>query len=319
MNASAGTAPLDAARVGVIGGSGLYAIDGLSDVQEVVVNTPFGTPSDPLRVGRLNGVDVVFLARHGRGHHLLPSEVPYRANIWALRSLNVRWLVSVSAVGSLRDHLRPRDMVVPSQFIDRTMQRPQSFFGDGCVAHVSLAEPFCSRLSDLLANAAEAEMPSGHHLHRGGTYLCMEGPAFSTRAESELYRNWGCDVIGMTNHTEARLAREAEIAYASLSMVTDFDCWHNDHDAVSVEMVVGNLRANAVATGPILHQLMESLKQRRPESLAHTALKDALMTAPEAVPAETRQRLDLFTAPYWGPVSADQESTNTVSTSSNEG
>jgi 5'-methylthioadenosine phosphorylase len=300
MSASALPAPFENARVGVIGGSGLYAIDGLSEVKEVQIDTPFGTPSDQFRLGRLNGVDVVFLARHGRQHHLLPSEVPYRANVWALRSLGVRWLVSVSAVGSLREHLRPRDMVVPSQFIDRTMQRPQSFFGDGCVAHVSLAEPFCQRLSECLARAAEAQMPAGHHLHRGGTYLCMEGPAFSTRAESELYRSWGCDVIGMTNHTEARLAREAEIAYASLSMVTDFDCWHNDHDAVSVEMVVGNLRANAMATGPILQQLMESLRESFPESVAHTALKDALMTAPQAVPQETRRKLDLLTAPYWG-------------------
>ena len=295
---------LDSAKVGVIGGSGLYAIDALEDVREVELETPFGPPSDAFRVGRLNGVDIVFLARHGRHHHLLPSEVPYRANVWALRSLGVRWLVSVSAVGSLREHLRPRDMVVPDQFIDRTMQRPQSFFGDGCVAHVSLADPFCSRLSDLLASAASMEMPTGHHLHRGGTYLCMEGPAFSTRAESELYRRWGCDVIGMTNHTEARLAREAEIAYASLSMVTDFDCWHNDHDAVTVEMVVGNLKANALATGPILSRLMESMRQDPPASKAHRALADALMTPAEVVPEATRQRLDLFTSPYWGSVTA---------------
>ena len=295
---------LDSARVGVIGGSGLYAIDGLEDVQEVELETPFGTPSDGFRVGRLNGVDIVFLARHGRHHHLLPSEVPYRANVWAMRSLGGRWLVSVSAVGSLREHLRPRDMVVPDQFIDRTMQRPQSFFGDGCVAHVSLAEPFCSKLSDLLASAASMSMPAGHHLHRGGTYLCMEGPAFSTRAESELYRGWGCDVIGMTNHTEARLAREAEIAYASLSMVTDFDCWHNNHDAVTVEMVVGNLKANALATGPILGRLMESIRQEPPASKAHSALADALMTPPDVVPDATRHRLDLFTSPYWGSVTA---------------
>ena len=233
-------------------------------------------------------------------NHLIPSEVPYQANIWAMRSLGVRWLVSVSAVGSLREHLRPRDMVVPDQFIDRTRQRPQSFFGDGCVAHVSLADPFCPALSERLAAAASASMPVGHHLHRGGTYLCMEGPAFSTRAESELYRSWGCDVIGMTNHTEARLAREAEIAYASLSMVTDFDCWHDDHDAVTVDMVVGNLKANATATGPILEKLMNSFSQNKPASSAHSALENALMTAPAAVPAATRQRLDLFTSPYWG-------------------
>ncbi len=296
---------LKEARVGVIGGSGLYAIDGLEGVKELQVDTPFGEPSDSFRIGRLNGVEVVFLARHGRGHHLLPTEVPYRANIWAMRSLHVRWLVSVSAVGSLQAHLQPRDMVVPEQFIDRTMQRPSSFFGNGCVAHVSLADPFCPKLSALLATAAETSLPDGQRLHRGGTYLCMEGPAFSTRAESELYRSWGCDVIGMTNHTEARLAREAEIAYASLSMVTDFDCWHTDHDAVSVEMVIANLQANAAATGPILQGLMQALAASRPLSPAHTALADALMTRPESVPATTRQALDLFTSPYWGAFNAD--------------
>ena len=300
MSERASLPELESARVGVIGGSGLYAIDKLESVEEVSLDTPFGTPSDALRIGRLGGIEAVFLARHGRHHHLLPTEVPYRANIWAMRSLGVRWLISLSAVGSLQEHLRPRDMVVPDQFIDRTMQRQLSFFGDGCVAHVSLADPFCSRLSEWLAASASGAMPAGHHLHRGGTYLCMEGPAFSTRAESELYRSWGCDVIGMTNHTEARLAREAEIAYASLSMVTDFDCWHNDHDAVTVEMLVGNLKANASATGPILQQLMERFSEERPASEAHTALADALMTPPEAVPAATRRRLDLFTSPYWG-------------------
>ena len=302
MPQTASDPQLDSARVGVIGGSGLYSINSLESIREVQIETPFGSPSDALRIGTLNGVEVVFLARHGRQHHLLPSEVPYRANVWALRSLGVRWLISVSAVGSLREHLRPRDMVVPHQFIDRTRQRPQSFFGNGCVAHVSLADPFCPTLSEWLAAAAAGEMPVGHHLHRGGTYLCMEGPAFSTRAESELYRSWGCDVIGMTNHTEARLAREAEIAYASLSMVTDFDCWHDDHDAVTVEMVVGNLKANATATGPILKRLMDSFSEERPGSPAHNALEHALMTSPDAVPAETRKRLDLFTSPYWGSI-----------------
>ena len=302
MPQTASDPQLDSARVGVIGGSGLYSINSLESIREVQIETPFGSPSDALRIGTLNGAEVVFLARHGRQHHLLPSEVPYRANVWALRSLGVRWLISVSAVGSLREHLRPRDMVVPHQFIDRTRQRPQSFFGNGCVAHVSLADPFCPTLSEWLAAAAAGEMPVGHHLHRGGTYLCMEGPAFSTRAESELYRSWGCDVIGMTNHTEARLAREAEIAYASLSMVTDFDCWHDDHDAVTVEMVVGNLKANATATGPILERLMDSFREERPGSPAHNALEHALMTSPDAVPAETRKRLDLFTSPYWGSI-----------------
>ena len=291
---------LSNARVGVIGGSGLYAIAGLEDEQEVAVETPFGLPSDRLRVGRLEGVDTVFLARHGRHHQFLPREVPYRANLWAMRSLGVRWLISVSAVGSLQASIQPRDMVVPDQFIDRTQQRPPTFFGEGCVAHVSLADPFCSRLSKLVSEAAEASLPKGQALHRGGTYLCMEGPAFSTRAESELYRSWGCSVIGMTNHTEARLAREAELAYASLSMVTDFDCWHQDHDAVTVEMVMGNLRANAMATEPILRTLMQRISAERPASPAHTALANALVTSKEVVPQETRRKLDLFTAPYWG-------------------
>ena len=291
---------LSNARVGVIGGSGLYAIAGLEDERELEVETPYGLPSDRLRIGRLEGVETVFLARHGRHHQFLPREVPYRANLWAMRSLDVRWLISVSAVGSLQASIRPRDMVVPNQFIDRTQQRPQTFFGEGCVAHVSLADPFCSRLSQLLSEAAESSLPKGQALHRGGTYLCMEGPAFSTRAESELYRSWGCSVIGMTNHTEARLAREAELAYASLSMVTDFDCWHQDHDAVTVEMVMGNLRANAMATEPILRTLMQRISAERPASPAHTALANALVTSKEVVPQETRRKLDLFTAPYWG-------------------
>ena len=291
---------LSQARVGVIGGSGLYAIAGLEDERELEVETPYGLPSDRLRIGRLEGVETVFLARHGRHHQFLPREVPYRANLWAMRSLGVRWLISVSAVGSLQASIQPRDMVVPDQFIDRTQQRPPTFFGEGCVAHVSLADPFCSRLSKLVSEAAEASLPKGQALHRGGTYLCMEGPAFSTRAESELYRSWGCSVVGMTNHTEARLAREAELAYASLSMVTDFDCWHQDHDAVTVEMVMGNLRANAMATEPILRTLMQRISAERPASPAHTALANALVTSKEVVPQETRRKLDLFTAPYWG-------------------
>ena len=296
---------LSQARVGVIGGSGLYAMPGLQKVEEINLETPFGRTSDALRLGTLEGVETIFLARHGRHHHLLPSEVPYRANLWAMRKLGVRWLISVSAVGSLQEDLRPRDMVVPAQFIDRTHQRPQSFFGEGCVAHVSLADPFCPTLSELLARAAESAIPNGHQLHRGGTYLCMEGPAFSTRAESELYRSWGCSVIGMTNHTEARLAREAELAYASLSMVTDFDCWHSEHDAVSVEMVIGNLQANAKATEPILSALMRQIGQERPASAAHQALEQALITPAEHVPMETRRRLDLFTQPYWGALDQD--------------
>ena len=294
---------LSNARVGVIGGSGLYAIPGLDQAEELSLDTPFGRPSDVLRLGTLQDMETVFLARHGRHHQLLPREVPYQANIWAMRQLNVRWLISVSAVGSLQEHLRPRDMVVPDQFIDRTQQRPQSFFGDGCVAHVSLADPFCPRLSELLAEAAASAMPAGHHLHRGGTYLCMEGPAFSTRAESLLYRSWGCSVIGMTNHTEARLAREAEIAYSTLAMVTDYDCWHPDHDAVTVEMVINNLRANATTAQQVVRHAAQAIQKQKPSSPAHSALQNGLLTAPEAVPAATRQKLDLFTRPYWGAAS----------------
>jgi 5'-methylthioadenosine phosphorylase len=292
---------LGQARLGVLGGSGLYAMEGLEDIQELTVDTPFGAPSDSLRLGRLGGMEVVFLARHGRHHTYLPTEVPYRANIWALRSLGVRWILSPSAVGSLLESVRPLDMVVPDQFIDRTHQRPLSFFGQGAVAHVTLADPFCPALGRLLADVAESLMPSDRTLHRGGTYLCMEGPAFSTRAESMLYRSWGCSVIGMTNHTEARLAREAEIAYATLAMATDYDCWFAGHDSVTVDMVIGNLKANAALATQIVRVTAERVAALRPTSQAHGALRDALMTPKEHVPVETRRRLDLLTQPYWGP------------------
>ncbi len=291
---------LGQARLGVLGGSGLYAIDGLEDMREVAVDTPFGSPSDTLRLGRIGDLEVVFLARHGRHHTLSPTEVPYRANLWALRSLGVRWILSCSAVGSLQEPLRPLDMLVPDQFIDRTHQRPLSFFGQGAVAHVGIADPFCPSLSRMLADVADSLMPPGRELHRSGTYLCMEGPAFSTRAESNLYRSWGCSVIGMTNHSEARLAREAEIAYATLAMVTDYDCWHPEHASVTVELVIDNLRANAVLAQQIVRVAAERIGAQRPVSSAHHALRHALMTPPEQVPAETRRRLDLFTSPYWG-------------------
>ncbi|MCU0529757.1 MAG: S-methyl-5'-thioadenosine phosphorylase [Cyanobium sp. Prado107] len=301
-SASTPGVPLHQARLGVLGGSGLYAMDGLEDVRELTLETPFGQPSDALRLGRIGELEVVFLARHGRHHSYTPSEVPYRANLWALRSLGVRWILSVSAVGSLQEQVRPLDMLVPDQFIDRTHQRPLSFFGDGVVAHVTAADPFCPTLSRLLADVGESLMPPGRQLHRGGTYLCMEGPAFSTRAESELYRSWGCGVIGMTNHTEARLAREAEMAYATLAMVTDYDCWHQDHAAVSVEMVIDNLRANAALAQEIVRVAAERVGAQRPASTAHRALRHALMTPREQVPLDTRRRVDLFTAPYWGPL-----------------
>jgi len=299
--AATGSLDLSQARLGVLGGSGLYAMEGLENVEELAIDTPFGQPSDSLRLGTLGGMEVVFLARHGRHHIFTPTEVPYRANIWAMRSLGVRWILSPSAVGSLQESVRPLDMLVPDQFIDRTHQRPLSFFGEGAVAHVALADPFCPSLSRLLGDVADSLMPEGRQLHRGGTYLCMEGPAFSTRAESNLYRSWGCSVIGMTNHTEARLAREAEIAYATLAMATDYDCWYADHDSVTVEMVIGNLRANAELATRIVRTTAERIAALRPASIAHQALRDGLMTPKDQVPAATRRKLDLFTAPYWGP------------------
>ena len=295
------TAKLATARLGILGGSGLYAMEGLEAIEEITIDTPYGPPSDSLRLGRIGAMEVVFLARHGRHHTHLPTEVPYRANLWALRSLGVRWILSVSAVGSLQEALRPLDFVVPDQFIDRTHQRPLTLFGDGLVAHVTAADPFCPVLSDLLVDAGRTLMPDGRTLHQGGTYLCMEGPAFSTRAESELYRSWGAHVIGMTNHTEARLAREAEIAYATLAMVTDYDCWHEGHDSVTVEMVIANLHANAALAQQVVRAAAERIGQERPASQAHSALRYALMTPKEQVSAESRRKFDLFTAPYWGP------------------
>ena len=298
--ASSASVDLTTARLGILGGSGLYAMDGLEDVRELELETPYGRPSDSLRIGRIGDLEVVFLARHGRHHSFTPTEVPYRANIWALRSLNVRWILSVSAVGSLQEQYRPLDMVVPDQFIDRTHQRPLTFFGEGVVAHVTVADPYCAALSRILEDVGDSLMPEGRRLHRGGTYLCMEGPAFSTRAESELYRSWGCSVIGMTNHTEARLAREAEIAYATLAMVTDYDCWHTEHASVTVEMVIDNLRANAALAQEIVRVAAQRVAEQRPVSKAHRALRHALMTPVESVPAETRRKVDLLTAPYWG-------------------
>ena len=301
--ASSASAELPTARLGVLGGSGLYAMDGLDDVRELDLDTPYGRPSDSLRIGRIGDLEVVFLARHGRHHTFTPTEVPYRANIWALRSLDVRWILSVSAVGSLQEQYRPLDMVVPDQFIDRTHQRPLSFFGEGVVAHVAVADPYCGALSRILEDVGDSLMPEGRRLHRGGTYLCMEGPAFSTRAESELYRSWGCSVIGMTNHTEARLAREAEIAYATLAMVTDYDCWHTEHASVTVEMVIDNLRANAALAQEIVRAAAQRVGVQRPASKAHQALRHALMTPVDSVPAATRRKVDLLTTPYWGAFS----------------
>ncbi len=288
------------ASLGIIGGSGLYSIPNLNNTKEVTVKTPFGAPSDALRVGELGGMKVIFLARHGRNHTFTPTNIPYKANIWALRSLGVKWILAPSAVGSLQEQIRPLDVVIPDQFIDRTHQRPLTFFSEGVVAHVAMADPFCETLSKILIDEGQKLMPEGRQLHVGGTYLAMEGPAFSTRAESKLYRSWGCGIIGMTNHTEARLAREAEIAYASLAMVTDYDCWQEDKENVSVEMVINNLKLNAQLAAKIIESVSKKVSSARPKSKAHSSLKEGLMTSKTYVPPETREKINLFTRPYWG-------------------
>ncbi|GAB4459243.1 MAG: S-methyl-5'-thioadenosine phosphorylase [Elainellaceae cyanobacterium] len=287
-------------RIGIIGGSGLYKMDALKDVREVEVETPFGKPSDALIVGTLEGTPVAFLARHGRNHTLLPSELPFRANIYAMKSLGVEYLISASAVGSLQAEAKPLDMVLPDQFIDRTKGRISTFFGEGIVAHIAFGDPVCKNLAAVLGEAiASLDLPDVM-LHQGGTYVCMEGPAFSTRAESNLYRSWGATVIGMTNLPEAKLAREAEIAYATLALVTDYDCWHPDHDSVTVDMVIGNLMKNAVNAQRVIQETVRRLAQNPPPSEAHHALKYAILTPLDKAPAETKARLELLLKKYLG-------------------
>jgi 5'-methylthioadenosine phosphorylase len=278
-------------RFGIMGGSGLYKMDGLRDIEELRIDTPFGAPSDAIAIGKLDGVPVAFLARHGRGHSFLPSEIPFRANIWAMKKLGVQYLLSVSAVGSLKEELAPRHMVLPDQYIDLTKQRIGTFFGEGAVAHIGFSQPVCGALSGVVAQAfAECNLPDTV-LHRGGTYICMEGPAFSTLAESQLYRSWGASVIGMTNMPEARLAREAEIAYASLALVTDFDCWHPGHAAVTADMAIANLMHNALNAQTVLRACIKRLGANPPASRAHDALAVSLVTPPSAMPLATREKL----------------------------
>jgi 5'-methylthioadenosine phosphorylase len=277
--------------LGVIGGSGVYQIDGLEGATWIRVKTPWGKPSDEVLVGRLNGLPVAFLPRHGRGHVHDPATVPYRANIDALKRLGCTDILAVSAVGSLREDFAPGDFVVVDQYIDRTTQRPPSFFGPGCVAHVSLADPTCPRLGALAAQAAKAE---GLTVHQGATYLSMEGPQFSTRAESRMYRSWGADVIGMTGLSEARLVREAELCYASLAMVTDYDCWHDSHGAVDVAQVITVVHANAAAARSLVARLPALLDPDRapcPHG-CDRALTHALMTTPDKRDPELVARLD---------------------------
>ncbi len=288
------------AKIGIIGGSGLYKMESLQEVEELSIDTPFGRPSDALIYGKLEGVPVVFLARHGRHHHLLPTELPFRANIYAMKSLGVEYLLSASAVGSLKDGVKPLDMVIPDQFIDRTRDRVSTFFGEGIVAHIPFGDPICPQLAQVLAAAVESLDLPEVTLHQGGTYVCIEGPAFSTKAESHLYRSWGATVIGMTNLQEAKLAREAEIAYATLALVTDYDCWHSDHDSVTVDMVIANLSKNATNAQQVIRAAVQRLAANPPSSEAHSALKYAILTPLDQIPAATKAKLALLLDKYAG-------------------
>lgn len=281
-------------NIGVIGGSGLYDMDTLTNVEEIAVETPFGAPSDNYIVGTLEGVRVAFLPRHGRGHRFSPSELNFRANIYGFKSLGVEHIISVSAVGSLKEHIHPLNVVIPDQFFDRTRGRVSTFFGDGLVAHVAFADPVCPCLSELLYNAA---IEHGATAHNGGTYLCMEGPAFSTRAESNVYRQWGMDIIGMTNLQEAKLAREAEICYATMAMVTDYDCWHETEEDVTVEAIIANLNQNAALAKKVIQTVVPRIVSER-NCVCANALKYALITNPAVIPAATRQKLDLLVGKY---------------------
>ena len=286
---------MESIPVAVIGGSGLYQMPGLKNVQEHRLSTPFGEPSDALIVGELSGIPVAFLPRHGRGHVLSPSEVPYRANIYALKSLGVRHLIGVSACGSLRQHLEPGDIVIPDQLFDFTRSRPCSFFGDGLVAHISVAEPFCPGLSALLASVCES---AGGHVHRGGTLITIEGPRFSTKAESQAFRAWGMDIIGMTTSPEAFLAREAGLCYTTMAHVTDYDVWHESEAPVTVEVVIQRLNANVKLAQDAIAALAPQLAQLQTHCNCAEALATALITAPDRVLAATREKLRLLTTPY---------------------
>ena len=286
------------AKIGIIGGSGLYQMEALKDIEEVSVDTPFGSPSDALIVGTLEGARVAFLARHGRNHHLMPTEIPFRANIHAMKQLGVEYIISASAVGSLQEEVNPLDMVVTDQFIDRTRNRISTFFGEGIVAHIGFADPVCPHLAGVLADVIASLDLSEVTLHRSGTYVCMEGPAFSTQAESHLYRSWDATVVGMTNLPEAKLAKEAEIAYTTLALVTDYDCWHPQHDNVSVEMVIGNLQRNATNAQKVIQAAVQRLSDNPPASEAHSVLKYAILTPLDKAPAQTKEKLELLLKKY---------------------
>jgi 5'-methylthioadenosine phosphorylase len=286
------------ATIGVIGGSGLYRMENMTDVEEIKVETPFGNPSDVITVGKVGGVSMAFLPRHGRGHYLNPTEVPSRANIWALKSLSVEWVISVSAVGSLREDIAPRDLVIPDQLFDRTKSRVNSFYEGGIVVHCTFADPFCPTLSKLLLDSAR-EL-GDVKVHEGGTYVCMEGPLFSTRAESNTYRKLGMDIIGMTALPEAKLAREAELCYATIACATDYDCWHESEASVTVEMVVANLGANIANA----QRILQAVAQKIPTDRAHVncdcshALANAIITDRSRIPAEVKEKYGLLIGKY---------------------
>ena len=282
------------AQIGIIGGSGLYSMPGFEFEQECFWETPWGRPSDAYSVGKLGGREVAFLPRHGRGHRLSPSEINFRANIYGFKSLGVERIISLSAVGSLKEEHRPLDFLIPDQFFDRTCGRASTFFGDGLVAHLSFADPICPQMAEVVHTACLAE---GVRARRGGTYLCMEGPAFSTKAESNVYRSWGMDVIGMTNLQEAKLAREAEICYVTVAMVTDYDCWHPDHDAVTVNEIIGNLMKNAENAARVVARAVSSLPDTR-HCKCGSALANAIITDPKLVPEATRKKLELLVGKY---------------------
>jgi len=281
-------------RIGIIGGSGLYDMAEVVDRTEVTLTTPFGDPSGPYVIGTLRGKRVAFLARHGAGHRLLPSELNFRANIYGLKTLGVEYILSASAVGSLKEEYKPLDIVIPDQFIDRTRGRVSTFFGRGLVAHIAFAHPFCKILSDVALTSGKG---AGATIHKGGTYVCMEGPQFSTLAESKLYRSWGADIIGMTNLQEAKLAREAEICYTTIALVTDYDCWHPDHDSVTVEMIIANLVANAKMAQSAIANAVERLPIERNCECAK-ALATAIITHRDAIPAATKQKLSAIVGKY---------------------
>lgn len=276
--------------VGVIGGSGLYEMSGLENIESVNVETPWGKPSDEIVICSARGFRVAFLPRHGRGHGILPSEINYRANIYALKSLGAQWIISVGAVGSMKENIKPGEVVIPDQFIDHTKKRESSFFGKGVAAHISMADPVCGGLAEVLHKSA-AE--TGAAVHKGGTYICIEGPQFSSRAESFLYRNWGADVIGMTNMPEAKLAREAEICYATLALPTDYDCWHAEHEAVTVENIMATLKSNVETAKKIIKKSLELLDGSR-NCPCSSALENAIITSPEIMDKEAKRKLGII-------------------------